>query len=149
MQFPRLSKVKRQALTDACCGVSALWLLLAAASPAPGTVAPPTAQAAGNVPTPASPATPAAAATTVRTPASAEAPVGVDSTLIFPGESHFAHVRQLTFGGQNAEAYYSADGRQLIYQSTPEGAGCDQIYRMDLDGSGRRLLSNGRGRCTC
>jgi TolB protein len=73
-------------------------------------------------------------------------PAGV---LKYPEEAHFGKVRQLTFGGQNAEAYYSADGRQLIFQRTPPGEGCDQIFKMDADGSNLLPISSGRGRCTC
>ena len=69
-----------------------------------------------------------------------------------PGDSrerHLADLRQLTFGGENAEAYWSPDGRKLIFQSTRDGAGCDQIYTLDL-GSGETLrVSNGQGRTTC
>lgn len=66
-----------------------------------------------------------------------------------PGERHFRTLRMLTFGGENAEAYYSADGGRLIFQSTPRGASCDQIYIMDVDGSGRHRVSSGSGRTTC
>ena len=69
--------------------------------------------------------------------------------LWFEGEDHLADVRQLTFGGQNAEAYWSQDGKALIYQwTTPEGK-CDQIYTMKPDGSDRKLVSTGTGRTTC
>src|SRR5512141_1424129 len=64
-------------------------------------------------------------------------------------EKHLRNVRQLTFGGENAEAYFSADGKKLIFQSTREGHKCDQIYTMNLDGSDVRLVSTGRGRTTC
>jgi len=75
--------------------------------------------------------------------------------LLFPGEDHLANVRQLTFGGQNAEAYWSPDGSELILQVTRPGAGCDQIYVMDAqvglgsDGARGRLVSTGTGRTTC
>lgn len=67
-----------------------------------------------------------------------------------PRERHLADVRQLTFGdGENAEAYWSPDGRKLIFQSTREGRACDQIYVMDL-GSGRTTrVSTGDARTTC
>ncbi len=42
------------------------------------------------------------------------------------GEEHLANIRQLTFGGENAEAYWSADGKRLIFQSTRDGRSCDQ-----------------------
>jgi len=68
-----------------------------------------------------------------------------------PGEEKFfANVRQLTFGGQNAEAYWSADGRRIIFQSNDEGRlPCDQIFVMNADGSGKKLVSNGKGKTTC
>lgn len=64
-------------------------------------------------------------------------------------ESHLRRVRQLTFGGENAEAYFDASGRRLIFQSTREGGACDQIYTMATDGRGVQRVSTGRGRCTC
>ena len=64
-------------------------------------------------------------------------------------ETRLADVRQLTFGGENAEAYFSFDGSQIIFQSTRDGAPCDQIFRMDLDGSNQRMVSTGAGRTTC
>lgn len=67
-----------------------------------------------------------------------------------PQEPRLRNLRQLTFGGENAEAYFSADGRQLIFQSNePPGVPCDQIFVMNLDGSGRQRVSNGEGRTTC
>ena len=64
-------------------------------------------------------------------------------------EAHLANLRQLTFGGENAEAYFASDGSELIFQSTREGVPCDQIFRMDLDGSDLRMVSTGDGRTTC
>ena len=65
------------------------------------------------------------------------------------GERHFARIRQLTFGGENAEAYFSRDGKRLIFQSTREGRPCDQQYVMNVDGSGIRRVSTGFGKTTC
>jgi Tol biopolymer transport system component len=62
---------------------------------------------------------------------------------------HLANVRQLTFGGQNAEAYFSTDGSKLIFQSTRPPYDCDQIFMMNSDGSDIQLLSTGKGRTTC
>src|SRR6266496_4235623 len=67
----------------------------------------------------------------------------------FPEEKHLRNVRQLTFGGENAEAYFSADGKQLIFQSQRESLKCDQIFIMNVDGSGAHLVSTGKGRTTC
>src|SRR5688500_6596569 len=66
-----------------------------------------------------------------------------------PGERHLANIRQLTFGGENAEAYWSADGRRLIFQSTRDGRSCDQQFVMDADGGNMRRVSNGTGKTTC
>ena len=65
------------------------------------------------------------------------------------GEAHLRNTRQLTFGGQNAEAYFSANGRLVTFQATHEGMGCDQQYVMDVDGSRVRRISNGQGKTTC
>ena len=66
-----------------------------------------------------------------------------------PGERHLANIRQLTNGGENAEAYFSADGKQLIFQSTRDGRSCDQQFIMNVDGSGVQRVSNGTGKTTC
>jgi Tol biopolymer transport system component len=65
------------------------------------------------------------------------------------GETHFGTTRQLTNGGENAEAYFSHDGKRLIFQSTREGRTCDQQYVMNVDGSRVRRVSNGLGKTTC
>ena len=65
-------------------------------------------------------------------------------------EPHLRNVRQLTFGGENAEAYFSYDGERLIFQSTHPGAHpCDQQYTMRTDGGDVRPISGGKGRTTC
>jgi TolB protein len=70
-------------------------------------------------------------------------------SLSLPSEKHLRNVRQLTFGGENAEAYFSGDGQSLIFQSKRDGRECDQIYTMRTDGSGTRMVSTGKGRTTC
>ena len=65
-----------------------------------------------------------------------------------PEEKHLTNLRQLTYVGENAEAYFSFDGTKLTYQNTGTYK-CDQIFTMNLDGSGRKLLSTGKGRTTC
>lgn len=64
-------------------------------------------------------------------------------------ERHLRALRQLTFGGQNAEAYFDRTGERLVFQSTRPPFGCDQIFTMQEDGSQVRLVSTGRGRTTC
>ncbi len=59
------------------------------------------------------------------------------------------NIRQLTSGGQNAEAYWSPDGKRLIFQSTRPPYACDQMFVMNADGSGLHLVSTGKGRTTC
>ena len=66
-----------------------------------------------------------------------------------PAERHLADIRRITNGGENAEAYFSHDGRRLIFQSTRDGRTCDQQYVMNVDGSGVRRVSNGLGKTTC
>ncbi len=72
-----------------------------------------------------------------------------ESSISVAGEKHLRNVKQLTFGGENAEAYFSFDGKQLIFQSKRDGRGCDQIYSMNTDGSKVKMVSSGAGRTTC
>ena len=69
--------------------------------------------------------------------------------LRLPQEKHLKNIKQLSFSGENAEAYFSANGKQLIFQSKRDGRECDQIYTMDIDGENVRMISNGDGRTTC
>ena len=71
------------------------------------------------------------------------------SHLILEDEAHFASLSQLTFGGQNAEAYWSTDDEWIMFQATPRGAQCDQQFTMRPDGSELSLVSTGVGRTTC
>jgi len=66
-----------------------------------------------------------------------------------PQEVHLKNIRQLTFTGENAEAYFSFDGKRIIFQSTREPYKCDQIFTMNQDGSNVKLVSTGKGRTTC
>jgi TolB protein len=77
-------------------------------------------------------------------------------TLKYPDESHFKNMQQLTFGGDNAEAYWSYDNKWLIFQKTAikEGIPCDQMYIGKVPtGKGEKfepkLVSTGKGRVTC
>src|SRR5215472_13764053 len=81
-------------------------------------------------------------------------PAASASSLAYPGEKHLRNIRQLTFGGQNAEAYWSADDKYLIFQHQGEGVPCDQIYTIPADTPGGKpatpkLVSTGKGRTTC
>jgi TolB protein len=72
------------------------------------------------------------------------------SLLLAAQESkRISNLKQLTAGGQNAEAYWSPDGKKLVFQSTRDGAQCDQIYVMDSDGRNVQRVSNGKGATTC
>jgi len=71
------------------------------------------------------------------------------SVTPLPAETHFRSLKQITFGGENAEAYFSHDGKWLTLQSTRDGRTCDQQYVMRVDGSGVRRISDGRGKTTC
>lgn len=67
-----------------------------------------------------------------------------------PDEPHLRNVRQLTFGGENAEAYWSWDGSKIILQVAHRmGFECDQITMMEADGNDEHLVSTGKGRTTC
>jgi TolB protein len=70
-------------------------------------------------------------------------------SLIRDGETHFAHLWQLTSGGENAEGYWSADGTRLIFQRTAPPDRCDQMFVMDLHGGAVTRVSTGKGRTTC
>lgn len=83
-----------------------------------------------------------------------EAPGSTTDSLTYPGELHFTNIRQLTFGGNNAEAYFSFDGRQLVFQSdyAQWGLQCDQIFTMPVDQPALtkpNMISTGKGRTTC
>jgi TolB protein len=76
--------------------------------------------------------------------------VGTSIPVTDPIESrHISNVRKLTNGGENAEAYFSRDGKQLIFQSTRDGRTCDQQFTMKIDGSDLRRVSTGQGKTTC
>ncbi len=76
------------------------------------------------------------------------------SSLALASEKHLRNVRQLTFGGTNAEAYFSADDKSLIFMHQGEGVPCDQMFTMPVDTpDGKpahpKLVSTGKGRTTC
>jgi Tol biopolymer transport system component len=76
-------------------------------------------------------------------------------TLQYANESHFKNVQQLTFGGDNAEAYWSYDGKSVVFQRTSvkDGVPCDQIFVGKVPARGEKfeykMISSGKGRTTC
>jgi len=79
-----------------------------------------------------------------------------NDTIQYPEEKHFKNVQQLTFGGDNAEAYWSFDGKYIVFQRTnpKEGIKCDRIFigkvpQKPGDKFEYRLISSGKGRTTC
>ena len=79
----------------------------------------------------------------------------VQDSLIYPEEVHFKNIRQVTFGGDNAEAYWSFDDKQLIFQSNYKkwNVNCDQMFLMNadqvFDSIPPPMISTGMGRTTC
>ncbi|GDX82080.1 hypothetical protein LBMAG42_38910 [Deltaproteobacteria bacterium] len=69
--------------------------------------------------------------------------------LLRADEPHLADLRRLTFGGENAEAYWGPDGKSFSFQRTPPGGGCDAQYVYDLNTGAVTLASSGKGRTTC
>jgi len=77
------------------------------------------------------------------------------SSLIFPEEIHFKSLTQITFGGDNAEAYWSFDDKQIVFQSNNKNwnVSCDQMFLMNVDETFENnippIISTGKGRTTC
>ncbi len=81
---------------------------------------------------------------------------GTEDSLRYPEEVHLKNLRQLTFGADNAEAYWSFDSKYVTFQSNNKewGSKCDQIFYMPVQGQDLRKekpkqISNGEGRTTC
>jgi Tol biopolymer transport system component len=72
-----------------------------------------------------------------------------EDPYVFEGETHLKNIKMLTETGENAEAYFSFDEKELTYQWTSEELECDQIFIMNADGSDKRMVSTGLGRTTC
>lgn len=100
------------------------------------------------------------AVTVLLSPWLASNPIGIlphnqTDTISYPDELHFKNLRQLTFGGDNAEAYFSYDGKYIVYQRTDpkNGIMCDQIWMAKIPAPGEafapKLISTGTGRTTC
>lgn len=86
---------------------------------------------------------------------SSTTPIAATDTMHYPEEIHFKNIQQLTFGGDNAEAYWSYDSKWLVFQRTnpKEGLNCDQIFIGKVPKYGEKFtykrISNGKGRTTC
>ncbi|HYC39165.1 MAG TPA: hypothetical protein VEB63_01655 [Chitinophagaceae bacterium] len=86
---------------------------------------------------------------------SSPVPATNHDSLQYPEEVHFRNVRQLTFGGDNAEAYFSFDGKWIVFQRTSkhDGISCDQMFVGKVPQAGEpfryRMVSTGKGRTTC
>lgn len=72
-----------------------------------------------------------------------------DASIHFPGEKRISNIRQLTFGGENAEGYFSFDETMLTFQSKRDSFQCDQQYILELASGTTQLVSTGAGRTTC
>jgi TolB protein len=88
------------------------------------------------------------------TPSNEDQEAVATDTLLYPGEKHITNLKQLTFGGDNAEAYFSFASDQLVFQATNPAweIPCDQIFVMPLDGTQGQMppmVSTGKGRTTC
>ncbi|MEP6514419.1 MAG: hypothetical protein ABJA79_11145, partial [Parafilimonas sp.] len=77
-------------------------------------------------------------------------------TLHYPEEKHFKNIQQLTFGGDNAEAYWSYDSKRIIFQRTnaKENILCDRMFigtlpQNNTDSFYYKQMSSGKGRTTC
>ncbi len=80
----------------------------------------------------------------------------IANVIHYPQEKHLDNIKQLTFGGDNAEAYWSFDGSKIVFQANTKAWGleCDQIYTMSIDDVLKddkipQLISTGKGRTTC
>jgi Tol biopolymer transport system component len=73
----------------------------------------------------------------------------IKETVSFPDEQHLKNITQLTFDGDNGEAYFNWDNNKLIFQSNRNGYECDKIWIMNIDGSGKKMVSPGHGAHTC
>ncbi len=74
---------------------------------------------------------------------------GGSAALALPQEKHLANIKQLTFEGENAEAYLSYDEKYLTLQAKHGEMKCDQIFTMTIDGKDMKRISSGKGRTTC
>ncbi len=80
----------------------------------------------------------------------------ITDVIHYPQEKHLQNIKQLTFGGDNAEAYWSFDGKKLVFQATNSkwNIACDQIFVMDANtplnaDEKPKMVSTGLGRTTC
>src|SRR5207253_4271510 len=88
-------------------------------------------------------------ATKVTTVSQPPVPPPPANQLATPEEKHLGNLKQLTFGADNAEAYWSFAGDRLIFQTNHKPYKCDQIEEMSVAGGPGKLVSTGQGRTTC
>jgi TolB protein len=84
--------------------------------------------------------------------------VGIlSASSVLAQEKHLKNITQLTRGGDNAEAYFSPNGKFVSFQSNNKNwnVKCDQIFEMEIEKAildtnyKPRMVSNGTGRTTC
>jgi len=83
--------------------------------------------------------------TQTKTPEGAAQKTSQEPQLIYEKEKHLANMKQLTFGGDNAEAYFSFDNKNLVFQASNKawGADCDQIFMMPINGYEKEKVIKG------
>src|SRR5262245_41958392 len=118
--------------------------LLVAALIGGGSCCPPEPAASKTTPTPPGPGD-----TGTGSAAAAKPPGPPPKEMALPEERHLRNMRQLTFGGDNAEAYWSFGGDRLIQQANHKPYECDQIEVLSVKGGTPKLVSTGKGRTTC
>ena len=75
--------------------------------------------------------------------------IRTNEALFFVGEHRLINIRQVTFNGENAEAYFSSDGKKFVFQAHDGKNSCDQIYIMEIESGKTGLVSTGSGVTTC
>ncbi|HWR58094.1 MAG TPA: hypothetical protein VN328_04325 [Thermodesulfovibrionales bacterium] len=75
--------------------------------------------------------------------------IGIKSAEVTFTDRHMKNVTQLTFDGDNGEAYFSWDSRRLIFQSNRNDNKCDKIWTMSTDGTDKKMVSPNQGANTC
>ena len=122
------------------------WISLVTAALVGSSCCPPEPAASKTTPTPAGGSGAGSGAAAAPPAMTFKAP---PKDMALPEEKHLRNVRQLTFGGDNAEAYWAFGGDRLILQSNRKPYQCDQIEILPVTGGAAKLVSTGKGRTTC